>query len=259
MKIPDFEVKVGVMQQYQIGTTPRLYSDLAHWWPLLSIPEEYVDEATFFHNVFQEAAEPPRTILELGSGGGCNASHLKAHYHMTLVDRSPGMLAASRTLNPECEHIEGDMRTVRLNRQFDAVFIHDAIMYMTTLEDLGQVMETAWLHCKAGGMVLLVPDYVRETFAPSTLHGGHDGPDRALRYLEWTYDPDETDTTVVVDFVYQLREGADQVQVAYDRHICGIFARADWLRRLEATGFKIQTTMDQYERELFIALKPKVA
>jgi trans-aconitate methyltransferase len=47
---------------------------------------------------------------------------------LTPVDLSTEMLAISRTLNPECEHIAGDMRTSRLERRFDAVFIHDAIM-----------------------------------------------------------------------------------------------------------------------------------
>ena len=41
------------------------------------------------------------------------------------------MLELSRTLNPDCEHLEGDMRTLRLGRTFDAVLIHDAVMYMT--------------------------------------------------------------------------------------------------------------------------------
>ena len=72
------------------------------------------------------------TLLELGSGGGNNASHLKHRFECTLTDLSPEMLALSRTLNPECEHIEGDMRTLRLERTFDAVFVHDAIAYITT-------------------------------------------------------------------------------------------------------------------------------
>ena len=47
----------------------------------------------------------------------------------TLSDLSPQMLSLSRTLNPGCEHVLGDMRTLRLGRTFDAVFVHDAVMY----------------------------------------------------------------------------------------------------------------------------------
>ena len=107
---------------------PRLYEEFTEWWSLLSPPEEYAEEAELYRRLLTEALEtPPREVLELGSGGGSNASHMKAAFRMVLVDRSPGMLASSRALNPECEHIQGDMRTVRLGRQFDAVFVHDAV------------------------------------------------------------------------------------------------------------------------------------
>jgi hypothetical protein len=109
----------------------RFYSDLAEWWPLISPPEEYVEEAAFAASLLRMADPPTRTVLELGSGGGNNAFYLKHEFEMTLVDLSDDMLAVSRELNPECEHLQGDMRTVRLGRTFDAVFLHDAIDYMT--------------------------------------------------------------------------------------------------------------------------------
>ena len=135
---------------------PSLYRELADWWPILSIPEDYAEEARFYRNAILSAVSPtvPETLLELGSGGGNNASHLKKHFKMTLVDLSPGMLKVSQELNPECEHIQGDMRTVRLQRQFDAVFIHDSIDYMQSEADLVQAIETAFIHCKPGGVAL---------------------------------------------------------------------------------------------------------
>src|SRR6186713_2050493 len=101
---------------------PKLYDELAAWWPLLSPPADYVEEASFMQRQLEQAGDLPcRTLLELGSGGGNNASHLKAHFELTLVDSSRGMLDVSRALNPTCEHVEGDMRTIRLRRQFDRV------------------------------------------------------------------------------------------------------------------------------------------
>jgi SAM-dependent methyltransferase len=110
----------------------RFYTDLASWWPLISAPEEYAEEAAFAASLLRMANPPTRTVLELGSGGGSNAFHLKSEFELTLVDLSEEMLAVSRQLNPECEHLLGDMRTVRLGRCFDAVLVHDAIDYMTT-------------------------------------------------------------------------------------------------------------------------------
>ncbi len=217
---------------------PKLYDELASWWPLMSAPDEYEEEAAFFRSTLTAASQRPlRTVLELGSGGGNNASHLKRHFEMVLVEPSAGMRAVSAALNPECEHAEGDMRTVRLGRQFDAVFVHDAVCYMTSEADLRQAIETAFVHCAPGGAVVLAPDAIRETFQPSTDHGGHDNATHGLRWVEWTWDPDPSDSTYVVDYAYLLRTPDGEVRVEHDRHIEGLFSRADWLRLLADAGF----------------------
>src|SRR5262245_33901501 len=167
----------------------RLYQDLAAGWALISPPEEYAEEAAFAGRLLRQADRPVRAVLELGSGGGHCASHLAPGFTMTLVDLSAGMLAVSRRLNPGCEHVEADMRTARLGRDFDAVFVHDAVDYMTTEDDLRQVIETAFLHCRPGGVAVFVPDNIAENFEPGTGYGGIDGADgRGARYLDWSYD-----------------------------------------------------------------------
>jgi SAM-dependent methyltransferase len=218
----------------------KLYESLADWWPLLSPPSEYEEESAVYAKYLGPAgARPGRSMVEFGSGGGNNASFLKKQFEMTLVDLSPGMLAVSGRLNPECEHVEGDMRTVRLVREFDRVFIHDAICYMTGVEDLRRAVETAFVHCRPGGAAAFVPDYFRETFRVGTDHGGCDGEDgRGLRYLEWVWDPDAADSTYIADYAYVLREADGSVSVEHDRHIEGLFARAEWLEILRDVGFE---------------------
>lgn len=220
---------------------PRLYHELAEWFHLLTAPEEYAQEAEFYRQTFAEvSAVPPRTMLELGSGGGNNASHLKRHFRCTLVDVAPGMLAVSRALNPECEHLEGDMRTVRLGRLFDCVFVHDAVCHLTDAEDLARAIETAFVHCRPGGAALFAPDHVAETFAPRTEHGGHDGGGRSLRYLSWSWDPDPGDTTYLEHHVYLLREEGKPLRVEHDRLVMGLFPQAEWMRLLGRAGFRAQ-------------------
>src|SRR5437867_4466021 len=167
-----------------------MYDDLARWWPLLSPAAHYREEAATFAGAFeQRAARPVRTLLELGSGGGNTASHLKARYELTLVDLSPAMIEVSRALNPECEHIESDMRSVRLGRVFDAVLLFDAVMYMATEEDLGAAIRTAAAHLAPGGVALFVPDETAESYRPHTSSGGDDGEGRSMRYLQWSHAP----------------------------------------------------------------------
>ena len=236
----------------------KLYDELAEWWPLFSAPGDYAEEAAYFARVLSEACKPaPRTVLELGSGGGNNALYLKSKFEMTLVDLSAQMVAVSRKLNPECEHRVGDMRTVNLGRTFDAVFIHDAIAYMTSVEDLQAAIRTAYRHCRAGGVALVVPDCVRETFVAETRHGGHDGNDgRSLRYLMWTVDPDPTDTTYRTDFAILLRDRNGETRSVHDSHIEGIFPRTEWMRLLREAGFESSIVNDQWGREIFVAKRP---
>ncbi|MCE2514215.1 MAG: class I SAM-dependent methyltransferase [Acidobacteria bacterium] len=243
---------------------PKLYRELADWWPLLSAPSEYAEEAAFYQRTLLEHCErPAQTLLELGSGGGNNASHLKARFDLTLVDRSTDMLRVSRDLNPECEHVEGDMRSVRLGRQFDCVFVHDAVVYMTTEADLRQAIETAYVHCRPGGAALFAPDHVRENFHPPVTDcGGHDGGGRGLRYLEWTWDPDPGDTTYTVDYVYLLRDRDGSTRVESERHEEGLFGRGDWLRLTAAAGFEPavvpfdHSELEPGTYELFVCRKP---
>jgi hypothetical protein len=131
------------------------------------------------------------------------------------------------------------MRNVRLGRQFDAVFIHDAISYIVTKTDLFKTIETAFIHCLPGGAVLFVPDYMREAFTPSTSHGGHDAADRGLRYLAWTLDPDPDDTSYIMDFAYLLREG-DSISCESERHVMGFFRKDEWQKLMEKAGFSVR-------------------
>jgi trans-aconitate methyltransferase len=247
-----------------MGETPLLYRDLAGWFHLLTAPEDYEGESKVVLELLRDAvSEPLQTMLELGSGGGNTASHLKRNLRLTLSDVSAAMIEESARLNPECEHVVGDMRTLRLARTFDSVLVHDAISYLTTEADLRAAFETAWLHLRPGGAAVFMPDDVRERFQPSTDHGGHDEPGpggRSLRYLEWTLDPDPADTEYVSEFAYLLRDaGTDPdrpVRVVHDRHVMGLFGRDEWLRWLTETGFRARSLVDEWDREVFVAIRP---
>jgi len=244
----------------------RFYGELAPWWPLISAPEEYAEEAAFAASLLRTttSATPGQrpTLLELGSGGGNNAFHLKAEFDLTLVDLSLEMVAVSRRLNPECPHHVGDMRSIRLDREFDAVFVHDAIEYMTSAEDLRRAIDTVYAHCRPGGVAVLVPDDIVENFTPSTECGGHDGRDgRGVRYLSWTTDPDPTDSTSITEYAFLIRHADGAVQVAHDSHVLGLFPRELWIGAMTDAGFAARsvaeiTTEDRRPREFFVGVRP---
>jgi SAM-dependent methyltransferase len=232
----------------------RMYSDLAVWWPLLSPPADYAEEAAdLLPSLLAAPDAAPVTVLELGSGGGSLASQLKAHFTLTLTDPSPAMLEVSRTVNPECEHVVGDMRTLELGRRFDLVLIHGAVMYMTTPEDVQAALATAARHCRPGGGIAVLPDCVTETFASDANTGGSDAADgRGLRYLEWSWDPDPTDTTFEVVYAFVMRRADGTVEATHEVHQNGLFPRAAWHTWLREAGFDVTSRIDPWDRDVFV-------
>lgn len=90
---------------------PRFYRELADWYPLLTPVGDYAEEAAFYRRLFKAHCQqrPTRTLLDLGSGGGHNAFHLKATLDCTLVDLEPAMLALSRRLRTACGSLRAQL------------------------------------------------------------------------------------------------------------------------------------------------------
>lgn len=231
---------------------PRLYGDLAHLWRSFSPPEHYEDEMGCYARWLEQQG-PVSTILELGCGGGHLAHWFPKRWTATLVDLSPQMLALSQDLNPRHEHVVGDMRQLRLERTFDAVLLHDAVMYMTSREALSAALQTAAAHLRPGGVLLALPDAVAETFEDQTIAGGTDEGKHPVRALEWRWDPDPEDETFEVDFAFLVRRPDGSTEVHHDRHTHGLFSRQTWLSLLREAGFTPVPIEEMFEMDLGVA------
>ena len=237
--------------------------DLAPWWSLISPVEACEAEAAWIATLLHSAAVPVGDLLELGSGGGQLAAHLKRHFRITMVDRSPQLVRLSRRLNPRCRHTVGDLRSVRLGTRFDAVLVRDVIDSVTTEDDLRAAVATAHAHCRPGGIAVFVPGHVRETFEPGSDHGGSDGADgRSARFVSWRWDPDPADHWVVTQYALLLRHADGTVEVAQVRQRTGLFARDVWLDVLREAGFDASAVEEDVDedrppRTLFVGHRPR--
>lgn len=91
---------------------PLLYSELSPWYRLIDPLDEHREEAGVYLEALLGAEVPlTGTLLELGAGAGHNAYYLKRNFSCTLTDISDEMLGLSRDINPECEHLTGEMKT----------------------------------------------------------------------------------------------------------------------------------------------------
>jgi hypothetical protein len=95
---------------------------------------------------------------------GCNLrvySDLAGWFHLLTAPSEYGDEAALY------RQLLESMGPLRLDRRFDAVFVHDAIDYLINLDDLRAAMATAYMHLHPGGVALLCPSRLRESFAPA--------------------------------------------------------------------------------------------
>ena len=79
---------------------------------------------------------------------------------------------------------------------------------------------------------------------------------RALRYPEWTYDPDPEEPWFRTDFAMLLRQGRSDVRVRHDRHVMGLFSRDRWLALLAEAGFEGHAVADPSGRTVFVGVRP---
>ncbi|MBI1337667.1 MAG: methyltransferase domain-containing protein [Phycisphaera sp.] len=223
--------------------TPRLYDDLARLWPLLSPPGDYTAEARTVARIIQHHVTHERpSVLELGAGGGHTIFHLRDDFDCTAVDISDEMLAHCRALNPGVETAVGDMRTLRLGRLFDAVLIHDAVDYMTTLDDVRAALRTAAAHLRPGGVAIVAPTYTSETFEDHSYAGDEREQDGvALRYVSYVRALPGEAHKIESPLLIAVVEGG-RLRIESDRHTCGLFSESQWIGAMEGAGFVMSET-----------------
>ena len=229
------------MQTFSSNNHHRLYSDLSWTWPIISPPEDYIQETEWFCKIIREHSQiEVKTLLNLGCGGGHNDYTLKTHFSVTGLDTSGAMLNLARKLNPEATYLLDDMRTVRLGVFFDAVTIFDSVNYMLSVQDLRAAFTTAFEHLKPGGVFLtLVEESVDCFHNNKTTCSTHVKGDIEITFIENYYDPDPTDTTFEATFIYLIRRGS-RLEIETDHHLCGIFDMKIWLDQLRGVGFDVK-------------------
>jgi SAM-dependent methyltransferase len=218
----------------------KMFGDLAWLWPVLSPKDDYVEVSEFIARAIQEhSRNRARTLLHMGCGGGHHDYTLKKHFELTGVDMSPEMLGLARDLNPEAAYIEGDMRDVRLGRQFDAVIILDSIGYMLSEAALREALTNACEHLKPGGVFLTFVEMNPATFVQNTTNAWTNSRGEVeLTFVENYYDPDPTDSTCECTFVYLIRESG-KLRIETDRHLVGMFPIETWRGSFKSVGFEI--------------------
>ena len=206
---------------------PRLYEDLTWVWELMVAGEDYRSEAALVATTLaQHVGSGGKALLDVGCGAGHHDLYLKEAFDVTGIDLSPRMLELARRRNPDLRYEVGDMRDFRLETDFDAVVVLDAIAYNTSYGALEKTLANCCAHLKPGGALLF---YLEEAFSlkpnlmqNETVISTHRRGDTEVVVVENSYDPDPSDARFEYTFVYLIRR-AGKLSVEVDRHDMGLF------------------------------------
>ena len=222
----------------------KLYSTLAPYYSILNPSGIYDAEVWHYLSVIQDRTDSLHRILELGSGVGAMAESFPSNFDVTLVDISENMLEESRIRNPQKKHVCCDIRhisTSHIKEKVDAILLHDAVMYLTTEEDLFQTFVSAKNCLCKGGVFFIVPDVYLEDFEEHFLAGGEDGfidsTPVSVRLTEWHWRSSEQRNQIFVEFSMLVRHGEQEVQNIHETHTLGLFSREQYAHNLQKAGF----------------------
>lgn len=141
-----------------------VFGNYARYYDLLYQDKDYVGEAKFIVDLLKLYAPATQSILELGCGTGTHAILLaQENYQVHGIDLSTEMLrlASDRhsqlpeQLASRLTFSQGDLRKIRLEKQFDSIIsLFHVFSYQTTNEDLQAAFATAKTHLKSGGVFI---------------------------------------------------------------------------------------------------------
>jgi SAM-dependent methyltransferase len=135
----------------------KVFDAYAAYYDLLYRDKDYARETAYVLGLLTEHGVRGGELLELGCGTGRHAGHFaEAGFRIHGVDLSAPMVekAAERFAGVPVGHRfeVGDVRTLRLERSFDAVVsLFHVFSYQSTNDDLDRAFCTASHHLRPGG------------------------------------------------------------------------------------------------------------
>jgi len=136
--------------------THEVFGEYGEYFDLLYGDKDYDREADYVNEILVRLGVTSGSILEFGSGTGRHGRILaNAGFDVLGVDLSAAMVRLANSGRAvkgfSCQ--QGDIRTVRVDRQFDAVTaLFHVLSYQVTNSDLLSVFHNARAHLVSGGV-----------------------------------------------------------------------------------------------------------
>jgi SAM-dependent methyltransferase len=224
-----------------------MFDQYARFYDLCNADKDYAKEADFIAGLIRSRRPEAKDLLDLGSGTGTHALLLaQLGFRVTGVELSPGMAEIARRKpsrgGAPVEFLVADVRTLRLDRTFDAVTsLFHVMSYQVSNEDFASALGTARAHLRAGGIFIF--DF---WYGPAVLA---DRPEVRTKRIEREGlhitrraepEHDEKSRTVNVNYTLQVLEsGSASSREIRESHRMRYYFLPEIMPMLDAAGFRV--------------------
>ncbi|MFI9629587.1 class I SAM-dependent DNA methyltransferase [Streptomyces sp. NPDC052042] len=187
-------------------------------------------------------AERPDTgsLLDVACGTGQHLRHLTRLFgHVEGVELSPDMLALAAGRNPDVALHQGDMRTFRLDRRFDAVIcMFSSIGHLRDTAELEATLGRFAQHLTPGGVILVEPWWFPESFTPGHIGASlTEAGDRTICRMSHSV---LEDGATRIEVRYLVAHAEDGVRVLTESHRISLFPRSAYEQAFKNAGCEVR-------------------
>ena len=237
---------------------PRIYSDLAEYYDAVYSFKDYRAEALRVMALARRSGRSGgREWLDVGCGTGHHLRYFARRYRCTGVDASPAMVQLARRRVPGARLVRGDMRRLRLRREYDVVScLFSAIGYMRSLAELRQAIDHLAVHLKPGGVLVIEPWLTPAVYRPGGVHLRVDEtPNLKIARANTS---ELRGRLSILRMHYLIAERGRPIRYAAEVHSMGLFTVPETLRLLRRSGLRARFLRRGLmpDRGLFVAVRP---
>lgn len=215
----------------------ELYRKFARYYDLIYQWMDYQGEAEFI----EMAVERYKTsegvnLLDVACGTGGHAHYLQKSFKILGLDINPEMLEIARKKLPEMEFVQGDMKKMDLEQEFDLIIcLFSAINYHKTLDELEKTLKLFYNHLKSGGVLIFDLGFCTENWEEGRMFvdAAVEGDLQLARISQSRLQ----DGVFNANFVFLVKENG-KMDFEIDQHQIGVFPTLEVEKILEKIGFK---------------------
>jgi SAM-dependent methyltransferase len=152
------------------GTLAQAFTKSARLYDSLSGQKDYAAASATLRKVLRKVAPNAKSLLDVACGTGRHLQHLRDHFSVAGLDRSPEMLEVARQRCVGVPLYEGSLVGFRLSRTFDVVTcLFGSIGYARTTRNLNRAVRTMKRHLRSGGALVVEPWVTPDRFVSGKL------------------------------------------------------------------------------------------